>query len=65
MTIVCALRWGVASVGRFSTGRGSPYKGKYFRCGIDTGERRSFKVACEESRHVTFNNLFVKCFGTI
>ena len=25
MTIVCALRWGVALVGVFSTKRGSPY----------------------------------------
>ena len=45
MTIACALRWGVASVGRFSTKRGSPYKGKYFKCGTDTGERRSFEAA--------------------
>ena len=28
MTIAYALRWGVAFVGCFSTGRGSPYKGK-------------------------------------
>ena len=45
MTIACALRWGVASVGSFSTGRGSPYKGKYFRCGTDTGEQSSFEAA--------------------
>ena len=44
MTIACALRWGVASVGSFSNGRGSPYKGKYFRCKTDTGERLSFKA---------------------
>ena len=25
--ITCALRWGVASIGGFSTGRGSPYMG--------------------------------------
>ena len=45
MTIARALRWGVASVGRFSTGHGSPYKGKYFRCEIDTDERCSFEAA--------------------
>ena len=45
MTIACALRWGVAYVGSFSTGRGSPYKRKYFRCGTDTGGRRSFEAA--------------------
>ena len=45
MTIACALRRGVAYVGSFSIGRGSPYKGKYFWCGIDTGERRSFEAA--------------------
>ena len=45
ITIACALRKGVAYVGSFSTGRGSPYKGNYFRCGIDTGERRSFEAA--------------------
>ena len=45
MTIAYALRWGVAYVGRFSTGRGSPYKGKYFKCGTDTGEPRSFEAA--------------------
>ena len=44
MTIACALRWGVISVGSFSTGGGSPYKGKYFRCGTDTGEQRSFEA---------------------
>ena len=45
MTIGCALRWGVASVGSFSTRRGSPYKGKYFKCGTNTGGRRSFEAA--------------------
>ena len=38
-SIVCALMWGIASVGVISTRRGSPYIGKYFRCGIDTGGR--------------------------
>ena len=44
MIIACTLRWRIASVGSFSTGRGSPYKGKYFRYGTDTGGRRSFKA---------------------
>ena len=30
MNIACALKCGIASVGIFSTGRGSPYKGKTF-----------------------------------
>ena len=44
MTIGCALREGVASIESFSTGRGSPYKGKYFRYGTDTSGRRSFEA---------------------
>ena len=44
MTIACALRWRVASVECFSIGRSSPYKGKYFKCVIDIGERRSFEA---------------------
>ena len=31
MNIACAFRWGLASVGIFSTGRGSPYMGKTFQ----------------------------------
>ena len=44
VSIACALRWGVASVGVISTGRGSPYMGKYFRCGTDIGGRCSFEA---------------------
>ena len=44
MTIACALRWGVASVGSFSTRHGLSYKGKYFRCRTDTDERLSFEA---------------------
>ena len=44
MTIACALRWGVAFVGKFSTGRGSPYKGKHFRYRRYTIGRRSFEA---------------------
>ena len=43
--ITCALRGGVSSIESFSTKRGSPYKGKYFRCGTDTDGRRSFEAA--------------------
>ena len=32
MTIAYALRWGVASVRVYSSGRDSPYIGKHFRC---------------------------------
>ena len=44
MTIAYELRWGVASIENFSTGRGSHYKGKYFRCRTDTDGRRSFEA---------------------
>ena len=33
MTIAYALRWGVALVGVFSTGRGSPYMGNILGAG--------------------------------
>ena len=33
MTIACTLKWGVALVGVFSTGRGSPYMGKISSAG--------------------------------
>ena len=42
ITIACAIRGGVVSVGSFSIRRDSPYTGKYFRCIIDIGRRRSF-----------------------
>ena len=45
MAIACALRWEVAFVGSFSTERVSSYKRKNFRCGTDTGGRRSFEAA--------------------
>ena len=45
MTIVCALRGRVASIGNFSIGHDSPYKGKYFKCGTDTDGRHSFEAA--------------------
>ena len=45
VNIACALRWGVASIGIFSTGSGSPYMGKHFKCRRYTDERCSFKAA--------------------
>ena len=45
MTIACALKEGVAFVGSFSTRRCSPYDGKYFKCGTNTGGRCSFEAA--------------------
>ena len=44
MTIACALRWGVASVGHFSTRRSSPYMRKHFRRRRYTSERHSFEA---------------------
>ena len=44
MTIACALRWGVAFVGVYCTGRSSPNMGKHFRCKEYTGGRRSFEA---------------------
>ena len=44
VSIACALKWGVASIGVISIGRGSPYMGKYFRRGTDTGGRLSFEA---------------------
>ena len=41
VNIVCALRWGVASIEIFSTRRDSPYIGKYFKCKKYTSGRRS------------------------
>ena len=45
MTIACVFRWGVVSVESFSTRRGSPYKGKYFKCRTDTSGWSSFEAA--------------------
>ena len=45
MTITCAVRWGVAFVGSFSTEHGSLYKRKYFKCRTDTDGRCSFEAA--------------------
>ena len=45
VNIAYALRWGVASVGIFSTGHDSPYMGKYFRCRKYTDGRCSCEAA--------------------
>ena len=61
MTITCALRWGVASVGIFSTGRDSPFMEKIFQV-----QDRHWWMALirgrssTESRHMAFIILFVK-----
>ena len=55
------LKWGVVSVGIFSTGRGSPYMGKIFQMWDmhqSTALIRNRKD--EESRHVALRILFVK-----
>ena len=44
VTIICALRWGVASVGIISTSVAHPLWEKHFRCKIDTGGPGSSKV---------------------
>ena len=44
VSITCALRWGVALVGVISARRGSPYMGKYFKCGTDMGGRHSIEA---------------------
>ena len=71
LTIAHALRWGVASVGVYSTGHGSPFMGKPFRCREYTGGRRSFEAVvvkkaglwlckhfCKDAR----NKLVLACF---
>ena len=40
-SIACALRYGVASIGSFSIGRGSSYMGQHFKCIVDIGGRLS------------------------
>ena len=44
VNIACALRWGVAFVGVYSTGHGSPFMGKHFRCKEYNGGRCSFEA---------------------
>ena len=64
MTIACALRWGVASIGIFSTGRDSPYMGTYFRCRKYTSRRRSCEAAIVKKAGLwLLINYFVKYFG--
>ena len=53
--IACALRWGVAFVGVYSTGHDSPFMGKHFRCREYTGNY-------EESRIVALQKYFCKLY---
>ena len=61
MTITCALRWRVATVGIFSTGHDSLFMGKIFQV---QGKHRWTTLiggcSSTESRHMTFIILFVK-----
>ena len=63
-TIECALRWGVVSVGIFSTGHDSPFMGKI----IQVQGRHQWTVLIrgrsgKKSRHMAFIILFVKSSG--
>ena len=62
MTIACALRWGVASVGVYSTGCGSPYMVKHFRCREYTGGRRSFEAAILRKAGLWLIKIFCKLY---
>ena len=49
-TIACALRWGVALVGVFSIGRGSPYMGNISGTGQTPEDGAYTSHNCEESQ---------------
>ena len=60
MTIACALRWGVASVGVYSTGHYSPRRGTPFHVqGVCTETTLTRGRHCEESRVMAFVLTFV------
>ena len=59
MTIEYVLRWRVASVGVYSTGRGSPYMRKYFRCREYTNEQRSFETAVVKKAGLWLMKIFL------
>ena len=70
VSIACALRWKVDSIGVISTRRGSLYMEKYFRYKTDMGGRRSFEAVIVKKADmwllITFlsnvwNNLFLTC----
>ena len=61
VTIAYALRWGVASVGIFSTRRGSPFMRKIFQVQGRHWWMMLIRVRnCTASRHMAFIILFVK-----
>ena len=68
--ITCALRWRVALVGSYSTGRGSPFMGKTFQVqGVHRWTALTRGRICEECRVVAllsfckifWNNLVLMC----
>ena len=65
MTIACALRWGVASIGVYSIGNYSPRHGTPFQVqGVCRETTLTRGCHCEESRVVAFVFAFVKYIRT-
>ena len=65
MTIVCALSWGVASVGVYSTGHCSPHRGTPFHVqGVCKETTLTRGRHCEESQVVALVLTFVKYIRT-
>ena len=65
MTIACALRWGVASVGVYSTRHCSPHRETPFQVqGVCREMALTRDRHCEERRLVTFVLTFVKYIRT-
>ena len=66
MIIACELRWGVASIGVYSTGHCSPHRGTSFQvqevCRETTFTRGRH---CEESRVVALVLTFVKYYNKL
>ena len=61
MTIACALKWRVVSIGVYSTGCGSPFIGKHFRRKEHTGGRCSLEATIVKKTGLwLYKNLFVK-----
>ena len=61
MTIACALRWGIASVGIYSTGHCSPRRGTPFQVqGVCRETTLTRDLHCDESRVVALVLTFVK-----
>ena len=65
MTIACALRWGVASVGVYSIGHCSPHRGTPFQVqGVCRETTLTRGRHCEEIRVVALVLTFVKYIRT-